>query len=136
MKKLTTYLLFDGTCGQAMNFYKSVFGGDLTATTVGNSPMASAFPAELHGRVVHARLAGGGVDLSASDWLAVNEKPVRGNMNCLYIDGDTPVATRAVFEKLSKGGTVTDPFEGKPFGWYGRLIDAFGVIWMFHADNA
>lgn len=98
--------------------------------------MASAFPSALHGRVVHARLTGEGVDIPASDWLAMNEKPVRGNMNCMYVSGRPAEYTKAVFEKLSKGGTITDPFEAKPFGWYGRLMDAFGVIWMFHADNA
>ncbi|NUQ25220.1 MAG: hypothetical protein HUU34_14840 [Saprospiraceae bacterium] len=51
----------------------------------------------------------------------------------MYINGFTPEETKSVFEKLSKGGTVTDPFSQQPFGWYGRIIDAYGVIWMFHA---
>lgn len=133
MRKFNTYLLFDGTCKPGMEFYHSVFGGELELTTVGDSPMAAAFPPELHSRVVHARLSSGDIDIPASDWLAPHETPVRGNMSCMYINGFTPEETKSVFEKLSKGGTVTDPFSQQPFGWYGRIIDAYGVIWMFHA---
>lgn len=135
MKQLNSYLLFDGNCKAAMEFYKSVFEGELTLTTVGSSPMAVAFPPMLHERVVHARLTNGAVDIPASDWLALNETPMRGNMNCLYINGWTPAETNTIFEKLSKNGTITDPLTEQPFGWYGRLIDAFGVIWMFQADK-
>jgi PhnB protein len=135
MKKLNSYLLFDGTCKEAMQFYKTVFGGDLTMTTVGGSPMAPAFPPSLHERIVHARLISGETDIPASDWLAQNETPVRGNMNCMYVSGWTPDQTKSIFEKLSKDGTVTNQLSEQPFGWYGRLIDSFGVIWMFHADK-
>src|SRR6202041_3230222 len=34
MTTLTRYLLFDGKCQQAMDFYQSCFGGELTATKV------------------------------------------------------------------------------------------------------
>src|SRR5712675_996576 len=38
MTTLTPYLLFDGKCQQAMEFYKSCFGGELAATKVEDSP--------------------------------------------------------------------------------------------------
>ena len=34
MTTLTPYLLLDGKCQQAMEFYKSCFGGELTVTKV------------------------------------------------------------------------------------------------------
>jgi PhnB protein len=37
MTTLTPYLLFDGNCKQAMEFYKSCFGGDLVAIQVKDS---------------------------------------------------------------------------------------------------
>jgi hypothetical protein len=37
MTTLTPYLLFDGNCHQAMEFYKSCFGGELAATKVKDS---------------------------------------------------------------------------------------------------
>src|ERR1700737_1197466 len=38
MTTLTPYLLFDAKCQQAMEFYKSCFGGELAATKVKDSP--------------------------------------------------------------------------------------------------
>lgn len=135
MTKLNSYLLFDGTCRQAMEFYKSVFGGELTLTTVGDSPMKTVFPAALHGRVVHARLKSEIVDIPASDWLMQNETPIRGNMICMYLNGGSYQQLKGLFEKLSEGGTVTDPLQEKPFGWYGAINDKFGVRWMFQTDQ-
>jgi PhnB protein len=133
--KLGSYLLFDGTCKEALEFYKSVFGGALTLTTVGESPMAQMFPPQLHARVVHARLSVAIGDISASDWLAQNETPIHGNMVCLYLDGGTREELKRVFEKLSAGGKATDPLQEQPFGYYGALNDKFGVRWMFHTDR-
>ena len=133
--KVTTYLLFDGTCADAMRFYQSVLGGDLTMTTVGESPMAAMFPPALQGRIVSAHLTSAAVDLSASDWLRPGAVPVQGNRVMLYISGGTPAETRALFEKLSAGAEVTDPLTEQPLRLYAALNDRFGNRWMFHADR-
>ena len=132
--RLTTYLLFDGNCRAAMTFYQSVLGGTLTMTTVGESPMQGAFPPSMQGKIVSARLTGALVDLSASDWLRPTVQPISGNRVMLYLSGGTPAETRSLFQKLSEGADVTDPFSEQPFGWYGALNDRFGNRWMFHAD--
>jgi PhnB protein len=133
--KLSPYLLFDGRCQQAMEFYRSVFGGELTLTTVGQSPMKDAFPDHLHSRVVNARLKSSLVDISASDWLHPTEKPIRGNTVCLYLSGGTPEVTTTLFRRLSENADVTDTLSEQPFGLYGALNDRFGVRWMFHAEK-
>ena len=133
--RITTYLLLDGTCKEALEFYHSVFGGELTLTTVGDSPMKGVFPPPFHARVLNARLKGALVDISASDWLRPDEKPSMGNMICLYVSGGTPEQTTAIFQKLSQGANVTDPLSAQPYGLYGALNDRFGVRWMFHADK-
>lgn len=135
MIKLSTYLLLDGTCKEAMEFYESVFGGKLELTKVGDSPMKDAMPPQMHDRVLNARLKADIVDISASDWLAPNEKPVMGNMVCMYLSGGTEKETKEFFEKLSDGADVTDPLKELPFGLYGALNDKFGVRWMFHAEK-
>lgn len=133
MITFSTYLLLDGDCVAAMRFYQECFGGELTMTTVGESPMKAIFPESMHGRVINARLHGGAADISASDWMRPDEQRVQGNAVCLYLSGGTPDETRAVFERLSRGANVTDPLDTQPFGLYGALNDAFGVRWMFHA---
>ena len=135
MTTLTTYLLLNGTCKQAMEFYKTVFNAELSITEVGNSPMKNYFPETMHKKIVNARLSSSIVDISASDWLRPNQTPVQGNMVCLYLSGGAPDELRTLFNKLSEGADVTDPLLEQPFGIYGALNDKFGIRWMFHADK-
>jgi len=135
MTHLTTYLLLDGNCKPAMQFYKSVFGGELTLTTVGESPMKYAMPPARHDKVLNARLISEGIDISASDWLRPAQKPIQGNMVCLYLSGGTFNELKTFFDKLSEGADITDPLKEEPFGTYGALNDKFGIRWMFHADK-
>ena len=132
---LSTYLLFQGNCQPAMEFYRAVFGGQLTETTVAQSPMKNSFPKSMHDRIVNARLIGKNVDISASDWLRPSRTPVQGNMVCLYLSGGKPAELKTLFEKLSVGADVTDPLRVEAFGTYGALNDRFGVRWMFQTDQ-
>jgi len=135
MTTLTAYLLLDGDCKQAMEFYKSVFGGELTMTEVGNSPMKNYFPGTMQQKIVNAKLVSNIVNISASDWLRLNQTPVKGNMVCLYLSGGTPEELESLFSKLSAGADITDPLTKLPFGMYGALNDKFGIRWMFQADK-
>lgn len=136
MISLTTYLLLNGTCAAAMKFYQQCLGGELLLTTVGDSPMRAIFPPAMHGRVINARLTGAGINLSASDWMRPQEKPIQGNTVCLYVSGGDFVETKTAFERLSAGANVTDPLKEEPFGLYGALNDRFGIRWMFHAAKS
>lgn|GEM_PF-290112 len=133
--KLSTYILFHGNCKEAMEFYRSVFGGQLVQTSVGQSPMKNSFPESMHDRIVNARLTAGNIDISASDWLRPTQTPVQGNMVCLYLSGGKPAELKALFEKLSVGAEVTDSLRREAFGTYGALNDKFGVRWMFQTDQ-
>jgi len=135
MTTLSTYFLFKGNCREAMEFYRSVFGGQLIQTRVGQSPMKNSFPEGMHNRIVNARLTGRNMDISASDWLRPAQTPVQGNMVCLYLRGGRPAELKAIFEKLSVGADVTDLLRIEPFGTYGALNDKFGVRWMFQTDQ-
>jgi PhnB protein len=135
MVNVSTYLLLDGTCKQAMQFYHSCFGGELTLSPVKETPMKAMFPPEMHERIIHASLKAPGISLFASDWMLPSEQPVRGNTVCLYISGGTAEETERTFAKLSDGAAITDPLTRQPFGVYGALNDKFGIRWMFHAEN-
>ena len=134
MTTLTAYLLFDGTCRQAMEFYKSCLGGELALTKVKDSAAKDHMPVFQQDKVLNARLRSGHVDVSASDWLRPAQTPVRGNTVCLFLSGGTLEDLKALFEKLSEGAEVTDPLQEQFFGTYGALNDRFGVRWMFHTD--
>jgi len=130
---LTPYLLLDGTCQQAMEFYHACLGGELTLTNVGDSPMKTVFPASLHHKVLNARLVSGSIDLSASDWLRPKQTPVAGNTVCLYLTFASAGELKAIFSRLDVGAAISDPPREEPHGTYGALTDKFGVRWMFHA---
>jgi PhnB protein len=104
---LTPYLLFDGKCRQAMEFYSSCFGGELTATKVKDSPAKDFMPAVQQEKILNARLSSGNLEISASDWLRPERTPIRGNTVCLYLSGGTIDELKALFERLSEGAEVT-----------------------------
>lgn len=136
MMTLSPYLLLDGTCKPAMEFYRSCLGGELSLSFVGETPMKAMFPPDMHNRVINAHLQAEGISLSASDWMLPSEQPVLGNTICLFIRGLSPEETRSLFDKLSDGASVTDPLSEQPFGLYGALNDKFGFRWMFHCDKS
>lgn len=135
MTTLTPYLLFDGNCRQAMEFYKACIGGELTVTSVKDSPMKDRLPASQHEKVINARLRSGDLYISASDWLRPDRTRVAGNTVCLYLSGGTRADLEATFEKLSRGAELIDPLTEQFFGTYGALTDKFGIRWMFQANK-
>ncbi|NUQ29032.1 MAG: VOC family protein [Acidobacteriaceae bacterium] len=128
---LTPYLLFDGNCLQAMEFYRSCLGGELKVLKVKDSPMKDHMPAAHQEKVLNANLRSGLFEISASDWLHPDRTMARGNMNCLYLSGGALEALTGLFHKLSDGAEITDPLQQQFFGAYGALNDRFGVRWMF-----
>jgi PhnB protein len=135
MTSLTPYLLFEGKCQQAMEFYKSCFGGKLSALKVKDSPAKDFMPAVQQEKILNARLRSGQLEISASDWLRPDRTPIRGNTVCLYLSRGTFEELKTLFERLSVGAEVTDPLKGHFFGTYGALNDKFGVRWMFQTDK-
>ena len=128
---LSPYLLFDGTCAEAMQFYHSALGGELEISKVKDSVMKNSMPATAQEKVLNARLRSDRIDFSASDWLRPDRARVRGNTVCLYLRCSTSQQLKSIFDKLSVGADVNDPLKAQPFGTYGALNDKFGVRWMF-----
>lgn len=135
--KLTPYLLFDDNCAEAMTFYKTCLGGELSLTKVGDSPMKGQYPPEQQDKVVNARLTSSAIDISASDWLHPTRTLKQGNTVCLYISEGTYTELKEIFGKLSEGADLAllDPLRDMPFGSYGALTDKFGVRWMFQGEK-
>lgn len=134
------FLLFDGNCAEAMGFYKQCFGGELTLTKLGDTPMKDNFPAEKHGRIIYASLKSGAVDLSATDWMASPRlEPKPGNTFSVYITGNAYEELKSLFNKLSVGADHDErtfmELKEQPFGIYGQFTDKYGVSWIFRGDK-
>lgn len=62
---LNPYLGFNGNAREAMEFYKSVLGGELSLQTMGESGMPA--PEEIKDHIMHAQLTAEGINIMASD---------------------------------------------------------------------
>jgi len=135
MTSLAPYLLFDGTCQKAMEFYRDCLGGELTVTFVKDSPAKESMSDFQQENSLHAHLKCDSLEVFASDWLARNATPAGGNTVCLFLRAGNAAELKAVFEKLSDGAEVTDPPREMFFGLYAALNDRFGVRWMFQSGQ-
>ncbi|RKN39652.1 VOC family protein [Micromonospora endolithica] len=126
--QLNPYLTFAGDAREAMEFYRRVFGGDLTLTTFGEFGTQDPAYADqiMHGLL---RTAAGHV-LMASD-LPPGEELRRGNDHTVCLSGDDADELRSWWEQLCVGGTVGVPLEKQMWGdEYGQCEDRFGTPWM------
>ena len=131
--RLNPYLSFNGNAREAMEFYRSVFGGELTVNTFGEFGTPDPGIAD---KVMHALLAtDAGYTIMASD-LAPGMEFHPGNTNTVSLSGDDS-ALRGYFEKLAEGGTITMPLEKQMWGdEFGQVTDRFGVPWMVNIGQA
>ncbi len=84
MKDINTYLIFNGNCRQAMEFYKQCLGGELHLVTYSEIPGGcSDFPKECKDWIMHARLTNKSMVLMASDNQAGNTNSTRKQFFCL-----------------------------------------------------
>lgn len=126
---LSPYLSFRDNAREAMEFYHSVFGGELTVSTFGDFH-ASQDPAE-ETLVMHAQIdTPGGLTLMASDTPQRMEyRP--GNNFSVSLSGEDEAELRGYYDKLSEGGTVTMPLAPTPWAKaFGMCADKFGTSWL------
>ena len=128
--RLNPYISFESDAREAMEFYRSVFGGELTLSTFGESGMTDD-PAQ-QDKVMHAMLdAGPDLCLMASD--APPGMPLdSGSQISISLSGDDEARLRGYWDALvDGGGTVTMPLEKAPWGdSFGMCADRFGIAWM------
>jgi PhnB protein len=131
MAYLNPYLNFDGNCREAMTFYKSCFGGELTLQKIGESPMGANLPQEMEQQILHSILSADGITLMGSDMMGRGLD--RGNGIMLCVNGNDGPSIEVIFEKLARGGQVKMPLHESFWGaTYGELTDRFGFHWMFN----
>lgn len=132
---LNPYLAFRDNARDAMNFYQSVFGGELTLSTFGEF-QASEDPAEAE-KIMHAMLTTTqGLVLMGAD--TPNGMEFSGGSSIsISLSGDDETELRGYYEMLSgNGGNVTVPMEQAPWGdVFGMCTDRFGVAWLVNVNN-
>ncbi|MDQ2887694.1 MAG: VOC family protein [Chloroflexota bacterium] len=127
--QLNPYLSFKDNARQAMEFYKTVFGGKLAMSTFKDFN-ASQDPSD-DNKIMHAVLeADNGITFMASD-ISSRMDYQAGTNYSMSLSGDNEAELTGYFEKLTAGGTITMPLEKAPWGdTFGMLTDRFGVPWL------
>jgi PhnB protein len=125
--RLNPYLNFSDNAREAMEFYKDVFGGNLTLNTFGDFGTQG----DEANKIMHGQLeTDSGFTLMAADTPeGMSRNP--GDNITVSLSGDDAEALRGYWEKLSDGGNVTMPMEKQMWGdEFGMCTDRFGIPWM------
>ena len=131
--RLNPYINFGDQARPAMEFYRGVFGGELTVSTFGEAGAGQGADAD---KVMHAQLeTPAGYTLMASD--APEGMPhSTGSQIQVSLSGDDEDALRGYFAGLAEGGTVTMPLERQMWGdEFGMCTDRFGIGWMVNISQ-
>ena len=129
--RLNPYLSFRDNAREAIEFYRSVFGGELNISTFGEY-QASQDPAE-QDKIMHSQLeAPGGLVLMAADTPNAMPYTPGDNISVSLSGGaDSDAELRGYWAKLTDGGTIGQPLEVAPWGdAFGMVTDKFGVNWL------
>lgn len=128
---LNPYIQFKDNAREAMEFYKTVFGGELTVSTFGEFGGGDPEHAAPADGVMHSQLVtDGGLTLMAAD-TPPGMTGSEGASISISLSGDDADELRGYWEKLSEGGQVQVPLEKQMWGdEFGMCADKFGTEWM------
>lgn len=122
MQKIVPHLWYDKEAKEAAQFYVSVFGGDsavINVSTIRNTPSGDC-------DIVSFRLRGYEfMAISAGPYFTFNPS-ISFHVRCRTKDD-----VDALFEKLSKDGTVLMPLDSYPFSErFAWVQDRYGLSWQ------
>ena len=126
---LNPYLNFNGNARQALEFYNSVFGGNLNVSTFADFGTPKDAPDA--GKIMHGQLeTSAGYTIMAADTPPGMEYQGMHGFG-VSLSGDDGDVLHGYWEKLSASGTTTMPLQKQAWGdEFGMCTDQFGVPWM------
>jgi PhnB protein len=134
--RLSAHLTFDGQCRSAFLTYQRILGGTIvTMLTYGESPMASQVEPQWHGRIVHATLQLGDLELTGTDVRPQDYRRPQGFFVTVTVA--PPHRAAEIFNALAADGEIRLPFQ--PTFWspgFGVVIDKYSVPWEINGVEA
>ena len=133
--ELEPYLFFSGNCEEALNFYKGIFGGEISGISRWkDAPAEMGMPADLGERIMHSNFKSPTMKFMASDSRPTTQYG-EGRISLSLGTSDVAEAQR-VWNALSKGGTIDVAFEDTFWGAkFGMVTDKYGVDWMINCQK-
>ena len=129
------YLFFDGRCEEALEFYRSALGAEVTSLhRFKDSPephTPGMIPPGAENKVMHASFRVGGTTVLASDGRCTGHPSFQGFSLSLTVPNDAEA--ERLFTALGQGGQVQMPLTQTFFSSrFGMVADRFGVSWMVY----
>lgn len=145
----TTHLNFRGTAGQALEFYRSVFGGAVTAATYADFGMPKEAPGAE--KIVFGQLeTPDGFRLMAYDIPGQDSTDTGGTAGTTRRENGITVTDRTFFQSLrgqslaevqplwdglADGAEIIEPIAASAWSpGFGMLTDRFGVTWVIDVE--
>jgi PhnB protein len=139
MLTINPYLNYEGTCEEAFNLYKSVFGGSFERIErYKNMPPETPVPDSIKEKIMHiyyvinkeVALMGG--DVCEGFGPAFKS----GNNFSLCINVGSEEEVNRIFKGLSDGANVIMAPDKTFLGaYFGNLVDKYGIQWMINYDQ-
>lgn len=130
----TPYLHFKGKAEEAMNFYKSVFGGEFTIVgRYRDVPGGEKMAPEDQQKLMHISLQiSSSCTIMATDIVrAMDQEVVMGNNFHICIHTKSEAEVDRILAALSAGGRLDMPASKTFFGsYFAQCADKYGVQWM------
>jgi len=135
--KVNVYLIFNGNCEEAFNFYKEAFGKEFEMISrfkemppVNGQP---AVPEEDADKIMHISLPidGDSVLMGSDIGAGSSGNYTTGNNFSVSVSTETRSEADRIFTELSAGGEITMKMEDTFWGeYFGMFTDKFGIGWM------
>ncbi len=131
MKSVTTYIHFDGSCRQAMQFYGQCLEGEIQVIPLpDNTGQPSSDPSA---RIMHSQLMRNGQPILMASDGGPGGTVKAGNNYSVSIDCESTAEIERLFTAIGEGGQVHMPLADMPWGArFGMLTDRFGTQWMLN----
>jgi len=141
--KVEPYLMFEGRCEEALDFYRRALGAEVTMLmrykdnpepAAGQGCAEGGGPGPTPEMVMHAAFNVGETQVMASDGMGSGTTNFQGIS--LALSPANEAEAKRLFDALAEGGQVQMPL-GKTFfsPAFGMVADRFGVAWMVVAPQ-
>ena len=127
------YLLFEGCCEEALEFYRKALGAEITALVrFKDSPESGMCAPDAGNKIMHSSFRIGESSVLASDGRCTGKPGFQGfSLSLLAVDDKE---AERLFAALQDGGQVFVPMGKTAFASrFGIIADRFGVSWTIHA---
>ena len=141
--KVESYLMFEGRCDEALEFYRHALGAQVTMLmrykdnpepAAGQGCADGGGPGPTPEMVMHASFTVGDTQIMASDGMGSGHASFQGIS--LALSPTNEADAKRYFDALADGGKVQMPLTRTFFSQaFGMVADRFGVPWMVVAPE-